>query len=185
VNWRRLNNVLHRDIGYLAVGLSIVYGVSGLAVNHIRDWNPSFSVSRTTHAIEPLEATDRDGLVREALSKLGITAAPRNVFRPNPATLQLFFREGSYSIDIETGRVTIEQARPRPVLFEMNQMHLNTPKKVWTIFADLYAVALVVLAFTGLFVLKGRTGITGRGAWLTGAGVLLPAGYWLYHLFLE
>jgi hypothetical protein len=185
VNWHRLNKVLHRDIGYLAVGLSIVYGVSGLAVNHARDWNPSYRVQRTSWAIEPIGAADRAEMVREALTKLGISTEPRNVFRPNPDTLQLFFRDGSYSIDIPTGQVTIEQTRPRPVLFEMNQLHLNTPKRLWTFIADLYAVALVVLAITGMFVLKGKTGITGRGAWLTGAGVLLPAGYWLYHLFLE
>ena len=33
-NWRKLNNALHRDVGFLIVGLTIVYGVSGLAVNH-------------------------------------------------------------------------------------------------------------------------------------------------------
>lgn len=40
--------------------------------------------------------------------------------------------------------------------------------------ADIYAVVLLILAVTGLFVLKGKKGITGRGAWLTGAGILVP-----------
>jgi len=66
---------------------------------------------------------------------------------------------------------------------EMNQMHLNTPKRLWTVVADVYAVGLIVLAITGMFV--GKTGITGRGAWLTGAGVLLPVAYWVFHLYLE
>ena len=70
MNWRRLNNVLHRDIGYLAVGLSIVYGVSGVAVNHKADWNPSYRVTKTARQIEPIEASDRDAIVREALAKL-------------------------------------------------------------------------------------------------------------------
>jgi len=183
VNWRRLNNVLHRDIGYLAVGLSIVYGVSGLAVNHKADWNPSYRVGKTIRQIEPMRATDREGMVREALGKLGIDQAPRNAFRPNPDTLQLFYREATYSIDLPSGAVVIEQARPRPVLFEVNQLHLNTPKRIWTLVADVYAIGLVVLAITGMFVLKGRTGITGRGAWLTAAGVLMPAVYWVFYLY--
>ena len=54
MNWRRLNNVLHRDIGYLAVGLSIVYGVSGVAVNHKADWNPSYGVGKTFQQIDPV-----------------------------------------------------------------------------------------------------------------------------------
>jgi hypothetical protein len=183
VKWRRLNNVLHRDIGYLAVGLSIVYGVSGVAVNHKVDWNPSYSVTKTARQIDPVEATDREGMIREALEKLGIDQVPRNAFRPNPDTLQLFFRQATYSIDLPTGAVVVEAARPRPVLFEFNQLHLNTPKRLWTVVADVYAVALVVLAVSGMFVLKGRTGITGRGAWLTAIGVLLPGLYWIYYLY--
>ena len=185
MNWRRLNNVLHRDIGYLAVGLSVVYGVSGVAVNHVRDWNPSYSVQKTMMTIAPIRATDRAEIIREARQKLGVTQEPRNAFRPDPETLQLFFRDGNYSIDLPTGQVIIEQPRSRPVLFEMNQMHLNTPKRLWTVVADVYAVGLIVLAITGMFVLKGKTGITGRGAWLTGAGVLLPVAYWVFHLYLE
>jgi hypothetical protein len=185
VNWRHLNNVLHRDIGYLAVGLTVVYGVSGLAVNHVRDWNPSYRVEKATFSIEPIVATERQEIVREAREKLGVAQEPRNAFRPDPDTLQLFFRDANYRIDLPSGVVIVERARPRPVLFEMNQMHLNTPKRVWTIVADVYAAALIVLAVTGMFVLKGRTGIKGRGAWLTSAGVLLPLAYWVYHLYLE
>jgi hypothetical protein len=183
VKWRRLNNVLHRDIGYLAVGLSIVYGVSGVAVNHKADWNPSYKVGKTFQQIAPVEATDREAIVSEALEKLGIDQVPRNAFRPNPETLQLFFRQATYSIDLPSGAVVIEAARPRPVLFEFNQLHLNTPKRLWTVVADVYAVALIALAVTGMFVLKGRTGITGRGAWLTAIGVLLPGLYWVYYLY--
>ena len=185
MNWRHLNNVLHRDIGYLAVGLTVVYGVSGIAVNHVRDWNPSYRVEKVALQIAPIQATDREQIVAEAKEKLGVTQPPRNTFRPDPDTLQLFFRDGNYTIDLPTGRVITERTRQRPVLYEFNQLHLNTPKRLWTWVADLYAIALVVLGVTGMFVLKGKTGITGRGAWLTGAGVLLPVVYWVYHLVVE
>jgi len=64
--------------------------------------------------------------------------------------------------------------RERPVLREANYLHLNEPKGVWTWFADVYGVLLGTLAITGLFVLRGRTGLAGRGKWLVLAG-LLPA----------
>lgn len=179
MNWRRLNNVVHRDLGYLAVGLTIVYGVSGLAVNHKADWNPSYRVQKTVQRIEPILSTSRDEIVREARQKLGISEEPRNAFRPDPDTLQLFFKERTYAIDLPTGAVIVEQARPRPVLYEMNQLHLNAPKGIWTLVADVYAIGLIVMALTGMFVLKGRTGITGRGAWLVTAGVMLPLLYWV------
>lgn len=185
MNWRHLNNVLHRDLGYLAVGLSVVYGVSGLAVNHRADWNPSYRIQTITQSIQPVRAVDRQAIVDHVMRQLAITEAPRNTFRPDPETLRLFFKESTYSIDLPTGAVVIERVRPRPVLFEMNQLHLNAPKRVWTLLADLYAAVLIVLAVTGMFVLKGRTGITGRGAWLTAVGILVPAGYWIYHLYIE
>ena len=55
-NWRKLNNALHRDVGYLVVGLTIVYAVSGLAVNHRADWNPSYRTGRRTLRIAPIDA---------------------------------------------------------------------------------------------------------------------------------
>lgn len=63
----------------------------------------------------------------------------------------------------------------------MNFLHLNHPKKLWTWMADLYAVVLAILAITGLFVLKGKKGITGRGAWLSTVGIIIPIVFlWFY-----
>jgi protein-S-isoprenylcysteine O-methyltransferase Ste14 len=51
---------------------------------------------------------------------------------------------------------------------------LNEPKRLWTWAADVYAVILAFLAISGLFVLKGKNGLSGRGKWLAGLGVVLP-----------
>ena len=71
----------------------------------------------------------------------------------------------------------LEKAHERKILYERKQRHLNTPKGIWTFIADLYAGCLIFIAITGLFVLKGKTGITGRGAYLTIIGVLIPIIY--------
>ena len=178
MNWRRLNNLLHRDIGYVAVGLTLAYAISGLAVNHKADWNPNYRIEKTAGQIEPIGARDRETVTAEALRKLQLTEPPRSAFRPDPETIRLFYEHATYSIDLPSGAVVVESSRPRPVLYEFNQLHLNTPKGAWTIIADAYAVALIVLSLTGMFVLKGRHGISGRGAWLVGAGVLVPVVYW-------
>ena len=124
MRWHRLNVILHRDVGYLAFALTIVYGVSGLAVNHRADWNPNYKETRETRTISPLTATDRDGLAAEARAALALTDAPRNVFRPDPETLRLFYPNTTYSIDVPTGKVVIEQHLPRPVLKEFNDQQL-------------------------------------------------------------
>ena len=54
IMWRKWFRVLHRDIGYVAVALIIAYGVSGLAVNHIEDWNPSYTFAERGFDIGPL-----------------------------------------------------------------------------------------------------------------------------------
>lgn len=185
MRWHQLNVVLHRDVGYLAFALTIVYGVSGLAVNHRADWNPSFRETKTAAQVAPIAGADRAEMVADALAKLQIAHALRSSFQPDPSTLRLFFEHETYSIDLPTGKVVIEQNLPRPVLREFNDLHLNAPKGVWTWIADVYALALILLAVTGLFVLKGRHGITRRGGWLTALGVLVPGLFWLYHLYLE
>jgi uncharacterized protein len=183
--WRKWNNILHRDIGYLVVGMTLVYGISGVAVNHTADWNPSYTKETQVIEIGPVAATSREGMVAEVKEKLHLSEQERNSFRPDPETLELYYEDMTYSVDLPTGTVIVAEPRQRPVLFEVNQLHLNAPKKLWTSIADLYAVALIVVAITGLFVLKGRLGITGRGAWLTGVGFALPALYWVYYLYIE
>ena len=42
LNFRPWLRAFHRDIGYFAVGLTVVYATSGLAVNHLKDWDPNF-----------------------------------------------------------------------------------------------------------------------------------------------
>jgi hypothetical protein len=184
IKWRKWNTILHRDIGYLIVALTLAYSISGIAVNHTADWNPNYKVQKHTRMISPVMKDSREEIVADVRSKLQLSSEPQNIFRPDHETLQLFYEDETYSVDLPTGTVLIEQTQSRPVLFEVNQLHLNTPKQLWTYIADLYALSLMVVSVTGLFVLKGKTGITGRGAWLTGIGVAVPVAYWLYYLYL-
>lgn len=182
--FRKWNNILHRDIGYLIFGLTIVYGISGIAVNHIQDWNPNYSKEEEIFSISPItQIATTDEILKESLHKLNIAETPTNYFRPDSFTIQIFFDEKEYSIDLPTGNVFLEKTHERKVLYEMNQLHLNSPKGIWTFIADLYAGCLIFIAITGLFVLKGKTGITGRGAYLTIIGVLIPIIYWIYYLY--
>ena len=46
MNLYKLNKVLHRDLGYLFVGMIIVYALSGIAINHRKDWNPNYVIEK-------------------------------------------------------------------------------------------------------------------------------------------
>ena len=77
------------------------------------------------------------------------------------------------------GTVVEERRRKRPLLFESNFLHLNRGKGFWTWFADAYAVGMALLAITGVVILKGRKGLSGRGKWFVLAGTAIPILYLL------
>ena len=184
MNWRRWNNIIHRDLGYLCFGLTIIYVISGIAVNHIQDWNPTYKIEKFKSNIGQFLSqgglvTDQE--VRNILEKIGTDTEFKKKFQPNPDSLKIYQEGNVFDVELLTGNVIHEQAVKRPFLFQVNFLHLNHPKKLWTWFADLYAVCLGLLALTGLFVLRGKKGITGRGAWLTVVGFILPLFFlWLY-----
>jgi hypothetical protein len=104
----------------------------------------------------------------------GITGEIVSTFMPRPDQIRIFLENQTLDVNLKTGNAELETINKRALLQEFNAMHLNHPKKIWTWIADIYAVVLIILAVTGLFVLKGKKGIMGRGAWLTGLGILIP-----------
>jgi hypothetical protein len=123
-------------------------------------------------------------MVEAVLNRLDEDVEIESSFRPSPNRLQLFYSGNTIDINVSTGDVRLELVKKRPVLYDFNFLHLNHPKKLWTWVADLYAVALFLLAITGLFVLPGRKGIKGRGAWLTAIGVLIPVVFLIIYRYL-
>lgn len=176
--------MLHRDIGYLAAGMTVLYSISGLAINHLADWNPNYRVAQEWSEVGPLpNDLPEEQLAKLLLDRLKVTDRPRACFQPDEDTLDVFMREGKYSVDLPTGKVLFEVVKPRPVLFAFNRLHINAPKQAWTYLADLYALGLLTLAITGLFILRGQNGLKGRGAWLTVIGCTVPLLYWLWWAF--
>ena len=52
MNLRKINRVIHRDLGYFFTGMIIIYTVSGIALNHRNDWNPNYSITTRTLTID-------------------------------------------------------------------------------------------------------------------------------------
>lgn len=184
-NWRWWFHVIHRDVGYLCVGLVLVYAVSGIAVNHVQDWNPNYAVEHVRADIGPVDRsdanTDDDAVARTVLQRLALPPHYRTLWKPAPDQLRILRDNHTIDVDLVTGSVMQEFVTPRTGLHEANQLHLNHQKRLWTWVADAFAVALIVLAVTGMFLIKGKKGITGRGAWLTAVGIALPLFFlWLY-----
>jgi hypothetical protein len=175
--WRPWLRALHRDVGYLAVGLTIVYALSGLAVNHVADWDPSFvSYERERHVPLPLPVEDQ-AAAQAVLTALAIAGPPREVYRASATQLEISLDKRALHVDTQSGRVIDEGQRPRFFLRVANWLHLNRGKRGWRYFADGYALFLLFLAASGLFMLPGRRGLRGRGSVLAAVGILVPVVY--------
>lgn len=173
-SWTR---TLHRDAGYLAVGLTFVYALSGIAVNHISQWDPNFRHGERTHSMGGPLAGEDEAIARTVAERLHITARPRDVYRVNESTLEVSYDRRTLHIDTARGTVRDEGDEPRLVLRAANWLHLNRGKKAWTYVADTYAVALLFLAISGLFMLPGRKGIFGRAGIMALLGAAIPIAY--------
>lgn len=177
----KLNRVLHRDLGYFFVAMILIYAISGIAINHKRDWNPNYII--TDKDIELNRSFVRDSInqtiIDDILVKSGEKGNYKSHFFPDNETLRIFVEDGTITVDLPDGATTIETIKKRPLFKEMNFLHYN-PGVYWTWFSDFFCVALIFLAISGLFILKGKNGLKWRGTIFMVLGIVVP----LIFLFL-
>lgn len=173
--WRAWLRAIHRDIGYLAVGFTVIYALSGIAMNHIDDWDPNFRASERQLTIPPIspDASD-EAAVAQVAAAVGL-GAPSDSFRAGDE-VRLDYPNGSKATAI--GDTVTVQARESRFFFRVaNWLHATRGKAAWKYISDAYAVLLLYLAVSGIFMLKGRLGLRWRGALLISIGLGGPLGY--------
>ena len=176
VQWRALLRAVHRDVGYAAVGLTFVYAVSGIAVNHVAAWDPNFVNTTTTHELGGPVPDDDETAKTQVLAKLGIAETPHEVYREGDE-LEILFEHRTLHVTLASGHILDEGQKPRFFMRAANWLHLNRGKKAWTYFADSYAAGLLFLATSGMFMIAGKKGLFGRGIFFVAAGVAVPLVY--------
>lgn len=183
---------LHRDAGYLAVGLTVVYAISGLAVNHVADYtdgDASYVKFAHSEQIGPANVTQADGDAKAIgwLRDVGsLQGEAGEAFWRTPTEVEVTFTqrgalggalESHVVADLATGQIDVDGKRPRPFLRFANWLHLNRGKKAWSYIADTYAIGLLFLALSGLFMIPGKKGLLFRGLILAGLGAAVPIAY--------
>ena len=171
---RRLNVATHRDLGYFFVALIVVYCLSGLALNHVDDWNPDFVFTKTEVTLD--RAYTRAEVDSPTLQSFGALVGEKSykvADFPTQDQVKIYYDNASLHVNLATGNAVYERVSRRPIFYHTNVLHRNSLKG-WKWASDIFAVLLIVLSLTGLFVLKGKYGISGRGKWLVAAGFLPP-----------
>lgn len=175
MNLSKLNRVTHRDIGYLIAGLTIIYAISGIALNHKYDWNPNYIVDSYEFATDIILTREsfNDNVAKTILKSIPGDPEYKASHFPSGDKLTIFIDGGFIQINTLTGKGIVEKLSRRPLFYQINFLHYN-PGKWWKYFSDIFCVALILVTITGLFIVKGRNGITKRGAILTIIGIILP-----------
>ncbi len=174
---RRWIRAIHRDLGYVAVGLTFVYAISGLAVNHIADWDPNYkNTTRDFDVKLPSPDHTDDELAAAVATTAGITATPKEVYREGD-DLEMLYDHRTLHVNLTTGHVLEERQEPRFFVRVANWLHLNRGKKAWKYFADAYAVGLLLLATSGLLMLPSKRRLLNRKNLFVGLGIALPVLY--------
>jgi len=173
---RKWMRILHRDIGFFFIGTSIIYGISGIAMNHVKDWNPSYYVS-----FEDFETTK--DLKEEITSEENILALLDDVDNRtnykvhtylNDSVLKIYLDKGSViELNTNTGKGHAELLRKRAFFYEVNYLHYN-PNIWWTWFSDIFSVSLIFFAISSVFMVRGKKGAWGIGGIYIVFGIIIP-----------
>ncbi|MDX9789702.1 MAG: PepSY-associated TM helix domain-containing protein [Candidatus Kapaibacterium sp.] len=175
MNLYKLNKNLHRDLGYFFVGMIIIYAVSGIAINHKNDWNPNYIIRNQDFGLgKKISKSEVDkNFIDEILMKAELSGEYKSHYFPDQERLRIFVNGGNITLFLESGDFKVETILNRPVFKQMNFLHYN-PGMIWTWFSDIFCLALIFLAISGLFILKGKFGLVWRGAILVSTGILIP-----------
>lgn len=170
----------HRTLAYLYVGLIISFAVSGIFLNHRRDFSPSSYVSSMKEInIQPMPEDSVNKAFIESFTKTQSIKDKMRRFRVEKNNLRISYENNDVEIDLATGKGTIETYKTRPILGQMTQLHQDT-SNWWIYYSDIFGLAMATIAITGMFIQKGKYSFRKHGWKLALLGIIFP----LIFLFL-
>lgn len=174
----RTIRVLHRDLGFLMIGIALIYGISGIIMNHLGDRDPAYKTVRKSFDLPA--GLNKESITVEWEKQNGLAEIKR-VTAPDGTTLKLLLDGGQASYQINNGTVTYEVYKKRTLVYWINRLHYNKANS-WTFMADFFAASLIFFALSGLFMVKGKKGLSGTGKWWLILGLLIPLGVVLLNI---
>ena len=173
--FRNLSRVWHRDIAYFFVGLIIAFSISGIALNHRRTFSSrtfSYDVEKIKLNLpEHAEAIDEE-FIQSQLPVLDI-GNPYRGFQIRNGSLRILFEKARAEVNLETGEGEKEWLGRKYVLAEMADLH-QTTNPAWIWYSDIFGVAMLIIAISGMFISGGKTSFKQRGWKFAVVGVIFP-----------
>ncbi len=164
----------HRDIAYFYVGLIIAFSFSGIFLNHRQAWHPRRYTFNSTEIAIPAMVKDsvNDAFIQKFTREQNISDDLRR-FTVDGNNLRISYVNHDVQVDIATGKGIIDEYRTTPILGQMTKLHVDT-SKWWIYYSDIFGLAMMVIAITGMFIQKGDTSFRSRGWKLALLGLIFP-----------
>ena len=160
--------ILHRDIGFLLIGLTLVFSLSGVLLVY-RQTDLLKSDTLVTRAVAAdLSANDLGKTLHLRKVKIDGDDGRSLLFSSDPSV-----RDGRY--DRETGSVTFIEKRLPSWLDKLNQLHKTSSSNAIHWFSVLYGVLLTFLAVSSFWMFKPSTRQFRRGMVFAAGGVVAAA----------
>ncbi len=170
MRWLR---VIHRDLGFLMVGVSMIYGISGMILNHIGKHDPAFKTEEYSIVVERNLRTNAE---LSAMCEANDMPALKRALAIDEDHIQLMLEGGVGVYNLRNGEVDYETHRRNDFVYWINRLHYNRVGG-WNVMGDFFAASLIFFALSGLFMVRGSKGIMGRGKWYLLVGLLIPILY--------
>ena len=174
----RYLRIIHRDLGFFVVGITLVYCISGIILNHMSKQDPAFRKEERTIQMPPNLSDTELSTIWSADKEL---PPLKRIIRMDENRLRLFLDGGTGTYNSSNGSLQYERYKRKVLVYWMNRLHYNNVKG-WSPVADFFAGALIFLAISGLFIVKGKKGIAGTGKWYLIVGILVPIIYGIFFM---
>ncbi len=171
----------HRDIAYFYLGLIIAFSISGIFLNHRQDWHPrryTVSTQEVKVKLPDNQEMINDDFIASFTSENNIDDQLRR-FQRTETSLRISYVSHDVEVDLASGEGIITTYKTTPVLGQMTKLHVDT-SKWWIYYSDIFGVAMLTIAITGMFIQTGDKSFKKRGWKLALIGLLFP----LVFLFL-
>ena len=141
---RKWFRVIHRDLSFIFAGIIIVYAVSGIALNHKRDFNSDYRISRSEIMLKgdfPKQEKVSKEETLALLEQVGEENAYMKHYYFGDQQMKVFLKGGSsLEVDMNTGKALYESVKKRPILSAFNRLHCSfrypSWKEAWDEHAD-------------------------------------------------
>ena len=180
---RRLLRILHRDLGYFVTGMLLIYAISGIALNHRKDWNPDYRVISKVIQVERSEKHHfSEEEIKLILNQFDEPPIYKKHFTSKQDVVKVFVEGGMVIYEPESGVAELELLLKRPIFYHINKLHMAATSKAWIWVSDFLSILLIFVGISGLFLLKGKKGLWGRGLWLMALGFAVPLYFLIFYI---